>query len=131
MPSTAKQLRNKEGKDEHFGEFNKRLLQFCRAAHAHAHTHICTHLILRGTKQVVPSSMKREPSDTSLVGTDHLDTVTPSDRPHTYGAVWRCREDHRLKQKKKKNKCEDKRHDWVVARDEKNVLSWKQTWDGW
>lgn len=74
---------------------------FCNFVRLHTRAHTCTHLILRGTKQVVPSSMKREPSDTSLVGTDHLDTVTPSDRPHTYGAVWRCREDHRLKKKKK------------------------------
>lgn len=55
-----------------------------------------THLILRGAEQVVPSSMKGKSSDTCIVSTHHLDTVAPSDRPHTDGAVWGCREDHGL-----------------------------------
>lgn len=54
------------------------------------------YLVLGGAEQVVPSGMKGEPGDARLVSANHLDTVSSRDRPHTDGAVWRCRENHRL-----------------------------------
>ncbi len=68
------------------------------------HQAVHTHLILRGAEQIVSSGVKRESSDTCLMGTHHLDTVAPGNGPHTDGVVWRCRENHGLKGERQ-NKC--------------------------
>lgn len=97
MPSTA----------ENRKEMKERLVWWCTEWVERSFTTKCysqhyfsscghTHLILRGAEQVVSSSMQGQSSYTCLVGTHHLDTVAPSDGPHTDGAVGRGREDHRL-----------------------------------
>lgn len=91
-----------------------------------------THLILRRAEQVVPSGMKGESSDTCVVRTHNLDTVAPSDGPHTDGAVWRCREGHSLQ-------GENMRESLVIqtlgrdpeCRHYETLETLNVTWEGW